>query len=72
MFSSELPHRGNSNEYTKHTIINIKKTITLYYLKYNHVCSFGNFSEGLKNEFEIAEVKEPSVFEPLQLYCMFK
>ena len=25
---------------------------------------------GLKNEFEIAVVNEPSVFEPLKFYCM--
>ena len=25
--------------------------------------------KGLKNEFEIAVVKEPSVFEPLKFYC---
>ena len=27
------------------------------------------FSEGLKNEFKIAVVNEPSVFEPLKFYC---
>ena len=27
-------------------------------------------SLGLKDEFEIAVVKEPSVFEPLKFYCM--
>ena len=31
MFSLESPHRGDSNEYTQHTIINIKKKITLKY-----------------------------------------
>ena len=25
MFSLELPHRGNSNEYTQYTIFNVKK-----------------------------------------------
>ena len=25
MFSLESPHRGDSNEYTKHTIFNIKR-----------------------------------------------
>ena len=29
------------------------------------------FSEGLKNEFEIAVVYEPSVFEPLKFYCTY-
>ena len=28
-----------------------------------------NSSKGLNNEFEIAEVNEPSVFEPLKFYC---
>ena len=29
----ELPHRGDSNEYTQYTIFNIKKKITLNYPK---------------------------------------
>ena len=33
MYSLESPHRGDSNEYTKHTILNIKKKITLNYPK---------------------------------------
>ena len=33
MFSLELPHRGDSNEYTQYTIFNIKKKITLDYPK---------------------------------------
>ena len=31
--------------------------------------AMGYFSYGLKNEFEIAVVNEPSVFEPLKFYC---
>ena len=31
MFLLELPHRSDSNEYTQHNIINIKKEITLKY-----------------------------------------
>ena len=58
MLSLGSPHRGDSSEYTQHSIINIKKEITLNYPKYN------------KNEFEIAVVNEPSVFEPLTFYCM--
>ena len=30
----------------------------------------GLFSKGLKNEFKIALVNEPSVFEPLKVYCI--
>ena len=33
VFSIELPHRGDSNENTKHTIINIKRKITCSYPK---------------------------------------
>ena len=46
MFSLELPHRGDSNEYTQHAIINIKKNITLNYSKYNNICNYGIFSLG--------------------------
>ena len=52
VFSLESPHRGDSNEYTQHDIINIKRN-------------------SLKNEFEIAVVNEPSVFESLKFYCIF-
>ena len=30
MFTLESPHRGDSNEYTQYTIININKKIILY------------------------------------------
>ena len=33
VFSLESPHRGDSNEYTQHTIINIKRKNTLNYPK---------------------------------------
>ena len=57
MFSLISPHRGDSNEYTQHAIINIKEHLILS-------------SQGLKNEFETTVVNEPSVFEPLKFYCM--
>ena len=60
----ESPHPGDSNEYTQHTIINIKTKFTRNYSKYNTFCSHGIFSYGLKNEFETALVNELSVFEP--------
>ena len=44
VFSLESSHLGDSNEYTQHTIINIKKKITLNYPKYNNVSSYGIFS----------------------------
>ena len=71
MFSLESPLQGDSNEYAQHAIINIKKKITLNYPKYNNVCSYGIFSWGLKDEFETAMVNEPSVFEPLKVYCRY-
>ena len=37
--------------------------------KLSQICNYGIFSKGLKNEFETAVVNEPSVFEPLKLYC---
>ena len=44
VFSLESPHRGDCNENTQHTIINIKKKITLNYPRYDNVCSYGMFS----------------------------
>ena len=66
VFSSESSHRGDSNEYTQYTIFNINKKIALNYSK---SAAMFFFSKGLKNEFETAVVNEPSVFEPLKLYC---
>ena len=51
--------------------------LTIYHIQYkieNHpkltkICSYGIFSKGFKNDFETAMVKEPSVFEPLKVYC---
>ena len=44
------------------------KKITLNYPK---SAGMGFFIKGLKNEFETAVVNEPSVFEPLKVYCSF-
>ena len=67
MFSLESPHRGDSYENTKHTIVNIKKEVTLNYPK---SAATGFFSKGLKNKFETAMVNEPSVFKSLKFYCI--
>ena len=71
MFSLESPHQGDSNEYTQHTIFNIKRRKKP---KKNHLIILSlllwDFSKGLKNKFETAVV-EPSVFEPLKLYCIW-
>ena len=66
VFTSESPHRGDSNEYTQHIIFNIKKKIALNYSK---SVAMVFVSKGLKNEFETVVINEPSVFEPLKFYC---
>ena len=66
VFSLELPHRGDSNEYTQYTIFNIKKKIIL---NYSNSAAMDFCSKGLKNEFKTAMVNETSVFEPLKFYC---
>ena len=43
MFSLELPHQGNSDKYTKHTVFNIEKKITLNYPKYVTSAAMGFF-----------------------------
>ena len=70
MFSLESPHRGDSNEYTQHAIIYIKKTITLNYPKFNNVCSYGIFFQGTQERVPNSRGKEPSVFEPFKFYCV--
>ena len=67
VFLLESHHRGDSNEYTKFTIFNIKKKKKII-LNYSESAAVG-FSKGLKNEFETAVVNDPSVFEPLKFYC---
>ena len=67
VFSLELPHRSNSNEYTQYTIfnINIKNRPKL-----SEICNYGIFLKGLMNNFETAMVNKPSVFEPLKFNCI--
>ena len=69
VFLLESPPRGDSNEYTQYTIFSIKKE---NYPKFYQICSCGICSKGLKIEFETAVVNEPSVFEPLKFYCMYR
>ena len=49
------------------------RTHNIPLLKYKKKISpdYSKSSWGLKKEFEIAVVNEPSVFEPLKLYCIF-
>ena len=67
MFTLELPHQGDSNEYTQYTIFQYEEE---KHPKLSQICSYGNFSKGLKNEFDRAVVNEPSVFKPLKFYCI--
>ena len=66
VFSLESPHLGDSNEYTKYTIFNIKKKIAINYPK----SAAMGFFQVTQNKFETAMVNEPSVFEPLKFYCI--
>ena len=50
--------------YTQYTVFNIKKK------SFPKSAARGFFSNGLKIEFEIAVVNEPSVFEPLKFYSI--
>ena len=52
VFSLESPHRGDSNEYKQHAVINLKKKITLNYPKHNNVCSYGIFSLGTQERVQ--------------------
>ena len=71
VFLLESPHRGYSNEYTQHTIVNIrKKTVLNFIPNMKMSAAMGFFSYGLKNEFEIAVVNEPYVFVPLKFYSI--
>ena len=69
MFSLESPQRGDSKEYKQYTIFQYKKENIP---KLFQICNYGICFKGLKNEFETAVVNEPSVFEPLKFFCIFK
>ena len=66
MFSLEAPHRGDSNADTQYFQYKIENQTKL-----SQFCRYGIFSKGLKNEFDTAVVNEPSVFEPMKVYCIF-
>ena len=69
MLSLESLHRGNSNEYTQHTIFQYIKENQL---KSSQLNRYWIFPKELKDELETAVVNEPSVFEPLLFYCMHR
>ena len=67
MFSLELPHRGDFNEYKQYTIFNIKET----HPKLSQICSYGILFPRDSRTSSKTVVNEPSVFELLKVYCMF-
>ena len=71
MFSLESPHRGDSNEYTQHAIINIKKKITLNYPKYNNVCSYGIFSLGTQERVRDSRGKQAIGVQAIEVLLYF-
>ena len=68
VFTLESPYRGDSNEDTQYTIFQYEKE---KHPEFSQICSYGIFSKGLTNEFETPVENEPSVFEPLNYYCIF-
>ena len=66
VFSLELPHRGDSNEFTQYTIFNVKRHLPKLSLN----LQLWDFFKGLKNESETAVVNElhVSMFESLKFY----
>ena len=49
VFSFELPHQGDSNVYTQHTVFNMKRSITLNYHKSVAVGFFLGTQERVRN-----------------------
>ena len=68
MYSLESPHLGDSNEYTQHNIISIKKNHPKYPRSVMSA-AMAFCLLGAQDEFEIAVVNESSVFESLKFYC---
>ena len=66
VYSLELPHQGDSNEYTQYAIYNIKRKFTLNYPK---SAAMECFPKDSRTSSKKAVVNEPSVFEPLKVYC---
>ena len=65
VFSLKSPHPGDSTEITQHTLINIRlKSPEIIPNTIKSAAMVFFFCWRAKNEFEIAVVSEPSVFEP--------
>ena len=61
MFSCELSHPGDSNEYTQYTIFNTKEKITLNF----PISVAMGFFQGTQERVRNSVVNEPSVLETL-------
>ena len=70
MFLLESPHRGNSNEYTQHTVFNIKRKITLNYPTLLAVGFFQGTQERVRNSHGRRAIRVRAT-EAL-LYIIFK
>ena len=68
MLSLESYHRGDSNECTQYTIFNVEKRNSPLIIPN---LQLWDFFKGLKNEFETAWLNEPSVSEPLKVFCTY-
>ena len=68
VFSLESPHRGDSNKYTQSTIFNINRIITQNIPN----LQLWDFYRGIPERIRTAMVNEPSVFEPLKVYCILE
>ena len=73
MYSLELPHRGNSNEYTQHTIIVLKiKNISLNYrYLFPELVPWLTLSGSNYPYLEWISMV-PKMFKPLRVDCIFK
>ena len=67
VFSLELPHLGDSNEYTQYSIFNIKKEKSPEIILN---LQLWDFFQGTQESVPNSRGNEPSVFQPLKVYCI--
>ena len=70
MYSLESHHLDNSNECTQHIFFMIKyENFPKIFQNCLFSVAFRRISSGFKNEFELAVVNKPLMFESLKFYC---
>ena len=69
MFSLELPHQGNSNEYTQYTFFNIKKNENHY--KLSQICNCRIFCDFLHISLISAIFSTDRLMDDLRYYVLF-